>query len=68
MLELDLVLLPFLDKVYPTLDAEYQRLYQQLLEEQDQDLFSWFLGRKDPDCIELLRIVELIRDHSRQAS
>lgn len=68
MLELDLVLLPFLDEVYPTLDVDEQLLYQQLLEEQDQDLFSWFLQRQDPDRPELLRIVERIREHSQQTS
>ncbi|MBB3060273.1 succinate dehydrogenase assembly factor 2 [Microbulbifer rhizosphaerae] len=64
MLELDLVLLPFLENVYDTLDETDQRRYQQLLECEDQDLFSWFLRREDPDDPELQRIVQVIRDNT----
>ena len=61
MLELDLVLLPFLEKVYPDLNDEDQALYQKLLECEDQDMFGWFLRRENPDDPELLRIVDIIR-------
>lgn len=61
MLELDLVLMPFVEKVYPTLAVEDQQRYQQLLLEQDQDLFAWFLKRQDPQDPDLLKIVQLIR-------
>ncbi|WKD50895.1 succinate dehydrogenase assembly factor 2 [Microbulbifer spongiae] len=64
MLELDLVLLPFLDNVYDTLAPADQRRYIQLLEEQDQDLFAWCLRREDPTDPELLRIVQIIRDNT----
>ncbi|MCW8127548.1 succinate dehydrogenase assembly factor 2 [Microbulbifer halophilus] len=64
MLELDLVLLPFLENVYETLEPEDQRRYQKLLEEQDQDLFAWFLRRTDPEDPELKRIVQIIRDNT----
>lgn len=64
MLELDLVLLPFIENVYPTLDEADQLLYQRLLEEQDQDMFAWFLKRQDPDDADLLRIVQIIRDNT----
>ncbi|MCO1334935.1 succinate dehydrogenase assembly factor 2 [Microbulbifer sp. OS29] len=64
MLELDLVLLPFLDNVYETLEPEDQQRYIRLLDEQDQDLFAWFLRRQDPDDPELKRIVQIIRDNT----
>ncbi|WP_250462989.1 succinate dehydrogenase assembly factor 2 [Microbulbifer litoralis] len=64
MLELDLVLLPFLDNVYETLEPEDQQRYQKLLDEQDQDLFAWFLRREDPSDPELQRIVQIIRDNT----
>lgn len=64
MLELDLVLLPFLENVYDTLDEADQRRYEQLLECEDQDLFAWFLRREDPDEPELQRIVQVIRDNT----
>ncbi|MCK7597183.1 succinate dehydrogenase assembly factor 2 [Microbulbifer sp. CAU 1566] len=64
MLELDLVLLPFLDNVYETLSPEDQQRYIRLLDEQDQDLFAWFLRREDPEDPELKHIVQIIRDNT----
>ncbi len=64
MLELDLVLMPFIENVYPTLDEADQLRYQQLLEEQDQDMFAWFMRREDPSDPDLLRIVKIIRDNT----
>lgn len=64
MLELDLVLLPFIENVYPSLEESDQQLYQQLLEEEDQDLFAWFMRRKDPEDANLLRIVNIIRENT----
>jgi antitoxin CptB len=61
MLELDLVLMPFLENVYPTLEQADKERYWLLLEEQDQDLFSWFMRRNDPANPELQRIVGIIR-------
>ncbi len=61
MLELDLVLMPFLENVYPHLEQADKERYWLLLEEQDQDLFSWFMRRNDPANPELQRIVDIIR-------
>ena len=61
MLELDLVLMPFLENVYPTLEQADKERYWLLLEEQDQDLFAWFMRREDPVNPELQRIVGIIR-------
>lgn len=66
MLELDLVLLPFLDKIYPGLDDADKERYHQLLESEDQDLFSWFLRKNNPDDPELKIIVDIIRDTRSQ--
>jgi antitoxin CptB len=60
MLELDLVLMPFAEKVYPTLKEEDQGRYHQLLEQEDQDLFTWFLGRGQPEDPEIRMIVEIV--------
>ena len=62
MLELDLILLPFLDQIYPQLDSGDQLLSQKLLDCEDQDMFAWFLRREDPDDPELLKIVNIVRD------
>lgn len=61
MLELDLVLMPFLENIYPTLEQVDKERYWLLLEEQDQDLFAWFLRRENPANPELQRIVDIIR-------
>lgn len=64
MLELDLILMPFVDMVYPTLSAEEQALFEQLLECEDQDMFSWFLHRQQPEDEGIARIVTIIREHT----
>lgn len=61
MLELDLVLMPFLESGYDQLDAEDQVRYQQLLSSEDQDMFGWFIHRQEPEDEDLRRIVGLIR-------
>jgi antitoxin CptB len=61
MLELDLVLLPFAEKVYPTLEQTDKERYWRLLDQEDQDLFAWFLRRNDPEDVELFRIVQIVR-------
>ncbi|MEH6528695.1 MAG: succinate dehydrogenase assembly factor 2 [Porticoccus sp.] len=66
MLELDLVLLPFLEKIYPTLEREDKERYWRLLDSEDQDMFGWFLRREDPEDSDLQRIVQIIRDTRSQ--
>lgn len=61
MLELDLILLPFLDNVYPSLEQEDKERYWKLLECEDQDMFVWFMRRQNPDDPEMLKIVTIIR-------
>lgn len=66
MLELDLVLEPFVREVYPTLDELGQGRYRKLLECEDQDLFGWFLGRVQPEDEELAAIVDAILAFARR--
>ncbi|WP_117314772.1 succinate dehydrogenase assembly factor 2 [Chromatocurvus halotolerans] len=60
MLELDLVLAPFVDQVFPDLSEEDQLCYRRLMECEDQQLFGWFLGRDIPEDPGLARIVDRI--------
>jgi antitoxin CptB len=60
MLELDLVLMPFAKNIYPTLGREDQQRYHRLLEQEDQDLFTWFLGRGRPEDTDLRMIVGVV--------
>ena len=62
MLELDLILSPFLENHYDELDAETQALFRELLEEQDQDMFNWFINRHTPADANLKQIVDLVRE------
>jgi len=61
MLELDLILLPFLENVLPTLGDRELQLFESLLECEDQDMFNWFLRKEDPEIPEIKTIVDIIR-------
>ena len=60
MLELDLILLPFAEKIYPGLDVSDQHYFEELLACEDQDLFAWLLRRTEPEDGQISRIVGLI--------
>jgi antitoxin CptB len=45
MLELDVLLVPFVREVYPHLDEADRERYRKLLECEDQDMFGWFMQR-----------------------
>ena len=60
MLELDLVLGPFVREHYPSLPDLDKAHYRLLLECEDQDLFSWFMGRVTPEDEALVDIVDKI--------
>jgi Uncharacterized conserved protein len=60
MLELDILMLPFVREVYPSLPEEDQVRYRQLIECEDNDLFAWFMQRSRPEDPELARIIDLI--------
>lgn len=62
MLELDLLLVPFVREAFSGLDAEDQQRYRQLLECEDQDMFGWFMQRSEPEDPDLRRIVRMILD------
>ncbi|MFT5693477.1 MAG: antitoxin CptB [Oceanicoccus sp.] len=68
MLELDLILVPFVENCFLKLPDENQQRYVQLLESDDTDLFSWFLGRQSPENPEFINIVELIVSFSKSSA
>ncbi len=67
MLELDLVLEPFVAARYAALDAEDRALFHRLMECEDQDLFAWFMQRQRPDDQELATLVDKILTFARTA-
>lgn len=62
MLELDVLLVPFLKEAYSQLDPDDQARYRQLLECEDTDMFSWFMQKSTPENPDLARIVKIILD------
>ncbi|MCR8923301.1 succinate dehydrogenase assembly factor 2 [Dasania sp. GY-MA-18] len=67
MLELDLILVPFVEQRLRDLDEVDLQRYLDLLESEDNDLFAWFLGRGKPEDSELAIIVDKIIAHARPA-
>ena len=67
MLELDLVLEPFVVERYRALDEADRLRFQQLLRCEDQDLFAWFLRRERPDDEELRAIVSKVLEFTLAA-
>ena len=62
MLELDLILTPFVENVYDTLSKDDQLRFEVLLECEDQTLFIWFMQRENPSDPNMERIIKIIRD------
>lgn len=65
MLELDLVLEPFVNQRFPQLEAPDRERYRQLMLSEDQELFGWFLRREVPEDPELAAIVRIILAFTR---
>lgn len=65
MLELDLVLEPFVTARYGALDECDRQRFQRLMTCEDQDLFAWFLRREQPADEELAAIVRAILEFTR---
>lgn len=66
MLELDLILMPFVEHAYPVLSDPDKESYARLLESEDQDLFAWFLHRQEPEDESLRAIVDRVRSFARE--
>ncbi|KMQ75188.1 FAD assembly factor SdhE [Marinobacter subterrani] len=60
MLELDNLLIPFVEEAYRDLNADDQARYKKLLSCEDNDMFEWFMQRSRPQDADLQRIVDLI--------
>jgi len=67
MLELDLVLEPFVQGRYSSLDETDRARFRELMLSEDQDLFAWFLRREQPADGELAIIVRKILDFAHTA-
>ena len=63
MLELDLVLMRFIDIALEQLTDKELNAFELILNEPDPVLYSWLMGSTAPDDGELRTIVELIKLH-----
>lgn len=66
MLELDLLLIPFVKEAFTELSEKDKALYVVFLENEDQDIFSWLLKKGEPSDSEQLRMVNLILEHNNR--
>lgn len=61
MLELDVLLLPFVERV-PELTETQRATFERLLDCDDPELFAWFMGHQACDDPELAAMVALIKE------
>lgn len=60
MLELDVLLGPFVEEAFPDLSEPDQELFERLLTCDDPDLFAWIMGHQKCEDPELERMVATI--------
>jgi len=62
MLELDLLLRPFVEEVYPTLSSEEKHQFHTLLDFQDQELLEYLMLQQNPEDNDLDHVIHKIRN------
>lgn len=62
MLELDLLLLSFFEQVFVKLNQQEQKLFEQLLGCNDQELYNWLIKHEPVTYPELVSLVERVRN------
>ncbi|MCC5851714.1 MAG: succinate dehydrogenase assembly factor 2 [Alkalimonas sp.] len=65
MLELDVLLAPFVEEGYDALTDADKAHFERLLASDDPDLFAWFMGHAKSDDADLQRLVGVILDRVR---
>jgi len=62
MLELDLILQPFVENTFDSLSENDQLRFEALLEREDTQLFVWLMKREQPSDPDSQRIVQIIHE------
>ena len=65
LLELDLLLGPFMASCFRELEPQLREDYQQLMSHEDQDILTWIMGTKALSDESLIAITDQIRAHNR---
>jgi len=68
MLELDLILSPFVEREYALLNDAEKQQFERLLACEDQDLFNWFLNKTTSDDTDIQSIVQLVLERTKRAA
>lgn len=68
LLELDLLLVPFVNEAYSALSVDDKYLYRDFLAEEDQDLWAWLMRRAEPSQARFEKIISLILAHKTTVS
>lgn len=67
MWELDILFEGFLDQGYSALTLEEKKLFEELLQCQDPDLFSWLMLESVPQNPAFIPLLEKIKIHGKTA-
>lgn len=65
MLELDVLLEPFMRDHYDELSEAEQEAFERLLRCDDPDLFNWFMGHRECPDTDIARLIHVIRCHNQ---
>lgn len=60
MLELDVLLLPFVEEAFDSLTYEQQETFERLLTSDDPDLYAWIMGHQqcnDPQFVAMIAMI-----------
>lgn len=66
MLELDMMLMPFVDGAFSSLNDQQQADFEMLLSYEDSQLFPWLMLRERPDDPNMAAMVDVIVEHARK--
>lgn len=65
MLELDVLLLPFVEQAFDELSYEQQETFERLLTSDDPDLYAWAMGHQTCEDTALAEMVSMIINRVR---
>lgn len=65
MLELDLLLLPFVENQYVKLSPKDQQTFEELLTYTDQELYHWLIGHQPAPDMYLQKMLEQILHYAQ---
>lgn len=64
MLELDLLLLPYLENRFMQSSEAEQLLFAELLTHHDQDLYAWLVRKEKPSDTRFIKLIDAICHHA----